>query len=867
MAEALGLASSIITVIELSAKAVKQCKHIIDTARDAPRDLRNILVEVSSLKAALENLDYLNKVDHDFAEEVSNQKGIGNAVHECEETLGDLVKQLGDLSIRDSRQTRPGKRAKIKAAFQWTWNETTARKLLNDVLQHKTTITLGLLTQTSCSREVHEVKLAVLGVQKSVDNTTRREICAWLQTTNPTNIHNTALKNHEIETGEWVLRLPQWNFWLQGETSHRFLWVYGIPGAGKTVLSSHLSEQCQSYCNESVGKPSVCVYYYCSYRNHQDETLPLIRWLVSQLIRKTRHVPNHLVADHENDHQPSIKTMKEALSELLVHVQTVYLFVDAVDESQPRAELLLFLEEIVTNPNFGRIQLLATSRKYHDITSVLTRLSHPISMSNEEVDKDIRRFIAARLEIKFLGWRAKYKANILGVLVSKAQGILPQTIEETYELILLEIDEQDRSFARTIFLMSEEEVDTAKCAHYTVVEYFFSEQIKGSKVAFFALSNNDVVAEFVATTIAVAKTINLKDLRSEYWESFQSYCSRAAWLSIFTWESDLAEHEALWMGLIHIWSNDLSYFSSADELFRHVGAVEIPESNQSWLLTLEPDDEVQHIQEFPPGILACLVLNSSHILASKLVSHYGSQILEVPFHFNPNGAYGGSKIPRKDKQFGTAVEAASMTTCGFGGLSEVLDGFELLSNWFDNAQLALIYVGLHIRSDGDCGCDTLDGCPAITKLLQCVEADSGIQHCLTPLQLSVYCLDLRAVEALLESDVDPNGIGACDGRPTPIYLFKVDDRWWSASPLHMIRHAPFAAEDIDGTLDIMQSREAQRSQIEKVLIQFGAKDFGYPSDTSTCTERSTGCEESSMGTQALSVRDEPDGLDSFDETE
>jgi nicotinate-nucleotide pyrophosphorylase len=149
MAEALGLASSIITVIELSAKAVKQCKHIIDTARDAPRDLRNILVEVSSLKAALENLDYLNKIDHDFAEEVSNQKGIGNAVHKCEETLGDLVKQLGDLSIRDSRQTRPGKRAKLKAAIQWTWNETTARKLINDVLQHKTTITLGLLTQTS----------------------------------------------------------------------------------------------------------------------------------------------------------------------------------------------------------------------------------------------------------------------------------------------------------------------------------------------------------------------------------------------------------------------------------------------------------------------------------------------------------------------------------------------------------------------------------------------------------------------------------------------------------------------------------------------------------------------------------------------
>lgn len=149
----------------------------------------------------------------------------------------------------------------------------------------------------------------------------------------------------------------------------------------------------------------------------------MIRWLVSELIYETRQIPNRLLADYERGHQPSLGVMKESLAELLVHVKTVYLFVDAVDESKPQAELLLFLEEIVTNPNFDRIQLLATSRRYHDITSVLTRLSHPISMSNEEVDKDIRRFIAARLEVRFLGWRAKYKANILEVLVSKAQGM------------------------------------------------------------------------------------------------------------------------------------------------------------------------------------------------------------------------------------------------------------------------------------------------------------------------------------------------------------------------------------------------------------------------------------------------------------
>lgn len=495
---------------------------------------------------------------------------------------------------------------------------------------------------------------------------------------------------------------------------------------------------------------------------------------------------------------------------------------------------------------------------------------------------------------------------------------LPQTIEETYELILLEIDQQDRSFARIIFLWvcgndmlpgsdpipvgtllsvlkhhgldsaisvsenckglieeicscmltinvatlscgepGEKEVDTAKCAHYTVVEYLFSEQIKTSKASFFGLSNGDIVAEFVATTIAVAETVDLQDLESKYWESFPSYCSRAAWLSIFTWESDLTEHEALWMGLLRMWSNDLSYFSSADDLFRNDMHERLPELNASWLLIFDPE-EAHRVQEFAPGILACLLLNSSHILANKLVSHYGTEILEVPFHFYI--------APRKG-YFGSIVEAVSMATMGYNDCKEALDAVKLLSHYFDNTQLAFICVGIHMRPDTDCECDAVNSCQPITMLLQYVQAGSDIHYCLTLLQLSVYCLDLRAVQALLDSGVDPNGIGTCDGRPTPIYLYKVDDRWWSASPLHMVRHAPFAAEEINETLDIMRSREAQRSEIEELLIQFGAEDFGLPSDTSTCTERSTVCEESSMGTQALSVRREPNSLDSFDETE
>jgi len=180
--------AEILAVLDLSAKVVTRCKAVIETARDAPRDLRVILVEVSSLNSALENLKFLSSIDCEFAEEVSNQQGVEAAVKGCQNTLTNLVDQLGSLSISDSQQTGPSKRKKIKTAASWAWKEGQAKKLLADVLQYKTTIMLGLLTRTAyvlarslchlrplpssksraneSRREVHETKLAVDNVQE-----------------------------------------------------------------------------------------------------------------------------------------------------------------------------------------------------------------------------------------------------------------------------------------------------------------------------------------------------------------------------------------------------------------------------------------------------------------------------------------------------------------------------------------------------------------------------------------------------------------------------------------------------------------------------------------------------------------------------
>lgn len=350
------------------------------------------------------------------------------------------------------------------------------------------------------------------------------------------------------------------------------------------------------------------------------------------------------------------------------------------------------------------------------------------------------------------------------------------------------------------------------------------------------------------------ETKALDALWPNYCMSFESYYARAAWLTTFTWESELIENTALWTSLTKVWSNSPSYFQSIANLFQLSSESIFPEVNYSWFMNSEIEDDVRSIQELVPIILASLSFNSSHVLADKLISQNNSQILETPFHFMGASRAGSSRIPYETVHFGSAIEAIALLLIGMDG-NNIVRSLKMLSDWLDKTRMALICVGSHLRPNGDCGCkepEEAHECQYIRMLLQCVKVDDGVQHCLTPLQFVVYCLDIYVVKALLESGVDPNGLGARDGKSIPIYLYQVDDRWWSANPLHMLRHAEYAPEKIDGSLDIMESREAMRSDIETMLIDFGAQDFGSPIHACTSPEGCTGVCTSCTDSQVFS---------------
>lgn len=63
----------------------------------------------------------------------------------------------------------------------------------------------------------------------------REKILKWLVVTDPSPGHARTLSLHERHTSAWLTRDTACKDWIGG--SGCFLWLYGIPGSGKTILS------------------------------------------------------------------------------------------------------------------------------------------------------------------------------------------------------------------------------------------------------------------------------------------------------------------------------------------------------------------------------------------------------------------------------------------------------------------------------------------------------------------------------------------------------------------------------------------------------------------------------------------------------
>jgi hypothetical protein len=281
-------------------------------------------------------------------------------------------------------------------------------------------------------------------------------------------------------------------------------------------------------CNKRSNQRVALVYFYCYHAHNQDEAVPFLRWVVSQLCRKTGKTHRELYNMYDFRHEPTLAELLTSLEAVLAYFDTVFIAIDAIDESQPWGDLLKILDDLTTDVRFGKIQLLATSREYPDIERTMTKISQPLSMANPLAEADIKLYISEKIRstYKFQQWPPSLQLEVEEVLSTGAKGMfrwavcqldilrrlstvscirmalrdLPGTLDETYYRIFSYVSKEDWPFLRHVLHMicSHDELhEDMRLSSKLIVSAFpfMAEHEPGSVFTFDHFYNSDLLKE------------------------------------------------------------------------------------------------------------------------------------------------------------------------------------------------------------------------------------------------------------------------------------------------------------------------------------------------------------------------------------
>jgi len=193
-------------------------------------------------------------------------------------------------------------------------------------------------------------------------------------------------------TGQWLLDSEEFQAWV--ETNKQTLFCPGIPGAGKTILTSIVVDYLYTKFQKD---PSIGIaYLYCNFRR-QDEQKPedLIASLLKQLTQEQSFMSasvKTLYYQHKDKRtRPLLNEILGVLQSVAVTYSRVFIIIDALDECQISGSYQQrFLSSLFNlQVNYG-INLFITSRP---ILNIEKEFKGKIILEIRASEEDVRRYL------------------------------------------------------------------------------------------------------------------------------------------------------------------------------------------------------------------------------------------------------------------------------------------------------------------------------------------------------------------------------------------------------------------------------------------------------------------------------------------
>jgi hypothetical protein len=399
MAEALAIVSviaSIVQLVDFSTRVVSRLDEFYSVAKEIPKSFRHVKTELPLLATTLSQLK--EAIDMTLVTDGS-KKALVPVIAGCNEQ----VAQLDAILKKTLPETNDSLHIKSKKAIVSLHYDPKVESITKTLRSYVGILTFYYAAVSSTLQpltgRVLLKELYTFHAKCSID----AKLCKirqWLSAPDPSTNYQKALKLRQADTGLWFLESDAYTRWKRAATTP--LWLYGIPGCGKTILSSTVLQNVLQYCQDDPGK--VTAYFFFDFNDVQKQDPEMmVRSLLCQLSQQSIKVPASLDAlfssCNSGQRQPSIQAVMDALQAMIQDLPQIYIVLDALDECAQRADLMEMFETMV-GWKLPNMHLLVTSRRERDIESSLEGFVDPqnsICLQSEVVDKDIQQYVRQRL--------------------------------------------------------------------------------------------------------------------------------------------------------------------------------------------------------------------------------------------------------------------------------------------------------------------------------------------------------------------------------------------------------------------------------------------------------------------------------------